>query len=453
MFRSLCCCIVGVSLAGCNVLSTEKLAQVVDVKKIVGETIFASDPINSVKLACEKKPSSSGTEASFFNNTSLSQRVSRAPISVTNLNSTPIDISKEPAYQSASGILSLANYNAKLAPDVRTETGLEFGFTQESVGKAFSEIDFDFAGKKQVVSASQIINFVKKVLNSSILSSSTDAVSDISASTNDPWEVFKRYFAFYASEGFVSRDGTKYERFALKTQTGSEEISVLVRIFLEALIDARLKTEIFIKDEKTPLVGSELPTAIRAEVIVGTKLLPTNESKYCGITKAEFDVISRSIAFDSDVAGLISKTLLEVFGNFEISIVIGAEIKFGDSETVSAATQTFAEVLTRAAREKAMIKFFEHFSYDRIPIDAESGLECSFCQNSKTRILSNQYTMLDRPLSSGDAQTSSGGLESGGFGSNDPKRIVNRSPSEHTFFKKMLFEIDRADKLSSLNER
>ena len=168
----------------------------------------------------------------------------------------------------------------------------------------------------------------------------------------------------YVTSGFVTRDGTTLKRFQLKANVGNETISALTRIFLEAVLDAATNMPALKNGKGVYLAtgNTTQPTAAKLEIVDTIETIAKDSSERCGITELEFDTIQRTASLDSDYAGLVSKTLLEMFGNFEISFVIGAEIKFGDANTVTAVVQTAAETLARRVREAALLEFFHHLS-------------------------------------------------------------------------------------------
>jgi hypothetical protein len=183
--------------------------------------------------------------------------------------------------------------------------------------------------------------------------------------------IFKSYYMEYVSGNFVDRFGSKFSKPAIKTSIGNESISASLLVFMEVVADTNLNTPVFYKGDGEdriyyPAGTKDMPTAARI-LIDGKTVVPlvevSEDSAVCGVTEKEARAISYVANLAGDKSALLSKLVLESFGDFEISFVVGGHFSVGDNETLATILSTFLESVSRRGTERIAYEFFWKFAY------------------------------------------------------------------------------------------
>ena len=185
-------------------------------------------------------------------------------------------------------------------------------------------------------------------------------------------QIFLKYFMEYATKGFVSRSGEKLDRPAVSLKFDSAIFGAATQILVESQMDGLTGTPVLYKggpDPKErrymPKEKNVKPTAVALGIVDEEALLKPEESRYCGITEAEYKIMRAAAAAAADGGAMVSSALLEFIGDIELSFVVGAGFSVGDAETVPTIAKTFVHTTIDGAQEALLYKFFSNFSYVR----------------------------------------------------------------------------------------
>lgn len=207
-----------------------------------------------------------------------------------------------------------------------------------------------------------------------------------------PALVFTYGKAWFGTDGFVDRAGTKYSKPKIKSSIDDPTIDAGITIFLEAMFDYVLVTKHIhdpvvytskfldaATDPATVPAGipddavwqtadQNKPTVVAVFPEVAERLASPGEQ---GITKLKHQVIVYASGKAGDggkkIAGLIAKT----FAHIHASFIVGANFSVGSNDTLTKMIETFAEVSARRLGEAAVSAALYR---QRLPFEKAGGI-------------------------------------------------------------------------------
>jgi hypothetical protein len=174
--------------------------------------------------------------------------------------------------------------------------------------------------------------------------------------------IFREYYRAYIAGKFITRRGATLSKPAITAKgIGNDVISSAFTVFLEASLDAALRTPVFYKKDPQGAKqflnpGGQEPTASKLNTVQSVEVVQPGQ---CGISEREVEVIAFLSELAGDKSELLSGLVLETIGGGEISFGLGGHFSIGDNSTLVTLVKTFFEANARRAMEHVAYELFK----------------------------------------------------------------------------------------------
>ena len=209
-------------------------------------------------------------------------------------------------------------------------------------------------------------------------------------------KIFQKYYEAYLDGKFIDRFGNQIGKPKFGANINNDTVTGAITVFFEAVLDYQLRTPLLytMKDEEKKYAFCEKGTPTCAGLdqeedgfsLRKIMLKSNQECSSCGVTEGE----SRAIRYLSSLAGEVSAILgglvVESFGGFEVSLVVGGYFSVGDNQTLAVAAKKIIEIYSRRLTERLAFDYFCSYGYEVPPKGQKGGKMVEKPRDDKNRL-------------------------------------------------------------------
>ena len=199
----------------------------------------------------------------------------------------------------------------------------------------------------------ELEKFVLSTISWFGLAADSDAHAAFSYKAPQAAELFEAYLVAYYMGKFVTRDGVRLSRPAIKGQLGTDAASAFAAVLVEAMFDSLVKVPVFYY--KKAGGGQRLiwlnSTDTKPTAAVFNERLTVNVAKPNGITKREAQAIQLFAAVAGSQSQHLAGVVFRSLGDMEVGVGLAAHLSVGDNDTLAKAIDGGVEAFVRRTVE------------------------------------------------------------------------------------------------------